>query len=227
MKQFFWLLLLINLGLFAYFNVDYILPSKQQMQVEEISPDKIQVLSSQQIDALSKKETTSAPPSASTSLPQLAPTATACFEWGIFSDANLANAQNVLAKLSLPATVKEQNSQQPKRFWVYRPPLKSVAEAQQRASEIRALGVQDLFVVQEPRWKNAISFGIFEDENLATKLLQELQAKGIKGVTKVLRSQGRGHSSLLLNNIAESDAVELKKLKPNFPEAELKEISCH
>ncbi len=222
MKQFFWLLLLINLGLLAYFNVDYILPSKRSMKAEEINPNKIQVLSPTQIDALPKKEATI---SLSSTL-QLAPTTTGCFEWGIFSDTSLVNAQNVLAKLSLQATVKEQRSQQPKRFWVYRPPLKSVAEAQQRAAEIKALGVQDLFVVQEAKWKNAISFGIFEDEQLAIKLQQELQAKGVKGVTKALRSQGKGQSSLLFNNITESDVVELKKLKPSFPEAELKEVSC-
>ncbi len=222
MKQFFWLLLVINLGLLAYFNADYILPSKQPMPAEEISPEKIQVPSPSQVDALSQKESTTA----LSATVQLAPTTTGCFEWGIFSDTGLVNAQNVLEKLSLQATVKEQSSQQPKRFWVYRPPLKSAAEAQQRAAEIKALGVQDLFVVQETKWKNAISFGIFEDEQLATKLLQELQAKGVKGVVKALRSRGRGNSSLLLNNISENDVVELKKLKPNFPEADLKEVSC-
>lgn len=228
MKYLFWLLVIINIGLFTYFNLDRILPSQQQVKPAEISPEKIQVLSQNQIEALPKKEATSPPETPTPQQVTTPPAATtACFEWGVFSNANLANAQHAVTKLALRATVKAQNSQQAKRFWVYRPPLRSAAEAQQKAAEFKALGVQDLFVVQEAKWKNAISFGIFEDEQLANKLQQELLAKGVKNVEKTLHNQGAGHSSLLLGNLAENDAAELRKLKPNFPEADLKQVSCN
>jgi hypothetical protein len=81
--------------------------------------------------------------------------------------------------------------------------------------------------VQEEKWKNAISFGIFEDEQLAEKLVQELRAKGIKNVEKILRTNGKGHHSLLLGSLNENEIAELKKLKPDFPAAELKEVSCN
>lgn len=224
MRHFFWLLALINIGLLAYFNLDYILPNKPQFKLAEIDPDKIQVLSQKAIDALPKKET--APPPTLTPTPPPEQTS-ACFEWGIFSDNNLANAQKALARMALQATIKEQSSAQPNRFWVYRPPLKTAAEAQKKAAELKALGVKDLFVVQEEKWKNAISFGIFEDEQLAMKLLQELQAKGVKNVEKISRNQGEAHYSLLLSNLTEENTAELRKLKPNFPAADLKQTSCN
>ncbi len=218
MKQLFWLLALINIGLVAYFNLAHTLPSKPHAQSTEIAPEKIQVLSQKQIEALPKKSVV--PP------PQTPTAIAACFEWGIFSNANIANAQNVVARLALQATVKEQTSQQSKRFWVYRPPLKSAQKAQLRAAELKALGIEDLFVVQEKEWENAISFGIFEDEQLASKLLSELKAKGIKDAVKTLRNQGKGYATLQLNNLAEHDVAELKKFKSDFPEADLKEVSC-
>jgi hypothetical protein len=225
MKRFFWLSALINIGLLAYFNIGYILPGKPEIKLTEIHPDKIKLLSQAEIDSLPKK----AEPSPPVIEPQavIAPQPAAmCFQWGIFSDASLLKAQKALTKIALQATAKEENSDQPKRYWVYKAPLKTAAEAQKKAAEFKALGVDDLFVVQEEKWKNAISFGIFGDEQLADKLIRELREKGINNLEKTLRSNGQGHHSLVLNNMTESDIAKLKKLKPDFPAAELKEVSC-
>jgi hypothetical protein len=222
MKRFFWLLVFINLGLLAYFNISFILPGKPEIKLTEINPDKIKLLSQAEIDTLPKK-TPSLPPPA-----RIEPQPVAmCFEWGIFSDASLVKAQNALAKMTLQATAKAENSNQPKRYWVYLPPVKTIADAQKKAAELKELGVEDLFVVQEDKWKNAISFGIFEDEVLAEKLVRELRTKGIKNVEKILRTHGKGQHSLLLGSINENEITELKKLKPDFPAAELKEVSCN
>lgn len=224
MKRFFWFLIILNLGLLAYFNIGYIMPGKPEIKLTEIDPDKIKVLSQSEIDALPKKQAT-LPLIGSSTLE--AETKATCFEWGTFSDSSLANAQKVLTRMNLPTTAKQQEAEGSKRYWVYRPPLKTAADAQKKAAELKALGVKDLFVVQEEKWKNAISFGIFEDEQLATKLMQELQAKGVKNVEKVLRSNGKGHHSLALGSLNESQIAELKKLQPDFPAAELKEVSCN
>lgn len=221
MKKLIWLLILINIGLLTYFNLERILPAQAPVKATEIEPEKMHSLSQVQIDALPKK---GAVPVQATTTPT--PVATSCFEWGLFSASSIAGAQSAIAKLALQATLKEQASPRGKRFWVYRPPLKSTQEALTRASELKALGIEDLFVVQEPKWKNAISFGIFEDEQLATKLLNELRAKGVKDATKTLRNQGKNHANLLFSNITALDAAELEKLKPEFPEAELKEVTC-
>lgn len=212
-------LILLNLGLLAYFNRDHFLPSVPQPEFKEINPEKITVLNQQQIEAMPKKVAATPPP------PPVN-IAKTCMEWGVFSDNNLPSAQSELSKLSLQATVKEETSQDAKRFWVYKPPLKTAQEALAKAAELKALGIEDIFVVQEPKWKNAISFGVFEDEQLAAKLLNELKAKGVKDAVKALRNQGKVHSSLLLTNLTETEIATLKKLKPEFPAANLKEVSC-
>lgn len=224
MKRFFWFLIILNLGLLIYFNIGYIMPSKPEIKLAEINPDKIRVLSQSEIDALPKKQA-ELPLISTTTL--AAEIKTTCYQWGTFSDSSLASAQKALSKMSLPTTAKQQEAEGPKRYWVYRPPLKTAADAQKKAAEFKALGVEDLFVVQEEKWKNAISFGIFEDEQLATKLMQELQAKGVKNIEKTLRSNGKGQHTLLLGKLEEKDVAELNKLRPNFPAAELKEVSCN
>lgn len=237
MKLLVWLLLIINLLLLAYFNIDHILPSVPIAKTVEIAPENIKVLSQKEIEALPRKTITPAAPVVTANLDtaitlpnaHAAPTATptSCFEWGVFSANSLTTAQNAVAKLALQATVKEQTSQQAKRFWIYKPPLKTAEEAQLKAAELKALGVTDIFVVLEPKWRNAISFGVFEDEQLANKLLNELKAKGVKDVVKALRNQGKGHSSLIFNNLAANQITALKQLKSEFPEAALKEVGCN
>lgn len=214
-------LVLVNVGLLAYFNRDRFMPTVPQAPFSEINPEKIVVLNDQQIAALPKKETSPPIPPAPAEN-----TSKVCMEWGVFSDINLANAQNELSKLSLQSTVKQESSQDAKRFWVYKPPMKSQQEALAKAAELKDLGIDDIFVVQEPKWKNAISFGVFQDEQLATRLLSELKAKGVKDAVKALRNQGKVHSSLLVTGLTEADIASLKKLKPEFPAANLTETSC-
>lgn len=218
MKWLVWFLLLVNVGLWAYFNQSFFMPSITPVKLPEISPEKIIILTPEQITALPKKvaEVPEAPP----------PALNACYEWGVFSGVGIANAQTAISNLALQATIKEQSSQEAKRFWVFRPPLKSASEAQAKAEEIMALGVDELFVVQEPKWRNAISFGVFEDEQLATNLLKELKAKGVKDVVKALRNQSKSNASLLFVNLTDEQVAALEKLKPDFPQAELKKTSC-
>ena len=229
MKILAWLLLLLNLGLLVYFNLETILPSTPKITLADMAPEKIVLLSPQQIKALPKKTASVAATTVAVAPPapiiKPAP-ATYCFEWGTFSPANMNKVKDAVTKLALQPVVKEQSSQDNKRFWIYVPPLKSAEIAQTKAEEFKALGIEDIYVVQEPKWKNAISFGLFEDEKLAQSLLSELKSKGINNVQKSLWKQEKGHASLLFNNIAESDAVVLKKLKSEYPETDLKKVSC-
>jgi hypothetical protein len=241
MKKLVWLLVLINVGLLAYFNKDVILPGAPKAAMVAIQPEKISILTQQQVDALPSKGSVAAAPTSTAAItpptvdatpaanaaPASTPANSACYEWGVFSAANLTGAQSAVSNLSLQATVKEQSSLEAKRFWVYKPPLKSAEAAQAKALELKALGVNELYVVQEAKWKNAISFGVFEDEQLATNLLNELRAKGVKEVVKSLRNQGKGHASLQFSKLTDAEVLALKKLKPDFPEADVKEVACN
>ncbi len=223
MKALIWLFLLLNLGLLVYFNLDVIAPSTPKIQWAEIEPDKINLLSEADIKTLPKKaSTTEKTAIAAPAVQDLS----ACFEWGVFSESTVEKAKNAAISLSLKPTVKDQQNQAAKRFWVFIPPLASTEEAQKIAEELKILGIEDLFVVQEPKWRNAISFGLFEEEQLATALLDELKAKNVQNVEKSLWQQDKAQSNLLFTQLSAAEVTKLETLKAKFPEARLNKISC-
>ena len=234
MKLFVWLLVLLNVGLLAYFNVDIIAP-KPVLADHSIQPEKLKVLNEKALAAMQKKQaqpainpaTPAAQVSVQTTLQNTVPVPTSCYKWGNFTKTNLPSAQVVLVRLGLQSVINQEAvAQADKRFWVYYPPLKSAALAQRKAAEIKALGINELFIVQDSQWRNSISFGLFQDEQLATNLLTELQAKGVKGVTKALHNPGKSLTSLLIKAVGADAAAELQKIKPEFVGTELAPAAC-
>jgi hypothetical protein len=224
MKLLVWLLVLLNVGLLVYFNSDVIAP-KPVVADRSIQPEKLKILSAKDLETMPKKD-------AQTTPPEVAPivvsgASTSCYKWGNFTKTNLPAAQVVLVRLGLQSVINQEAvAQEDRRFWVYYPPLKSADLAQQKASEIKALGVGELFIVQDSQWRNAISFGLFQDEQLASNLLTELQEKGVKGATKALRSPGKSLSSLLIKSVGADAALELHKIKPEFIGTDLVPAAC-
>ena len=221
MKWWVWLLVLLNVGLLVYFNLDMIAPTPV-VSNQTVNAEKLKVLSAKEIEAMPMRQA----PAPVVAAVEPAP-ATTCYKWGNFTKTNLPSAQVVLVRLGLQGKVNQESiTGQDKRFWVYYPPLKNAELAQQKAEEIRAMGVDDLFIVQDSQWRNAISFGLFNEEALASNLLKSLQEKGVKGATKALRNPGNALSSLLINGVTESTAFELHKVKNEFLGTELSPTAC-
>lgn len=220
MKWLLSLLILVNVGLLVYFNLDVIAPKPIQVN-QAINPEKLKILDQQALEAMPRKVATL--PVA----PVVEASVTSCYEWGNFTASNLPSAQVALVKLGLEGVAKQADTvQADRRFWVYYPPLKNAQLAQEKANEIKSLGVGEIFVVQDSQWRHAISFGLFQDEKLATNLLSDLQAKGVKGATKALRSPGKNISSLLIKAVTPEAALELQKISPEFVGSELKVAAC-
>jgi hypothetical protein len=221
MKLLVWLLVLLNVGLLAYFNLDLIAP-KPALADRSIMPEKLKILSQAELDVMPQKVAAA----------ELAPVAvvdvaTSCYKWGNFTKTNLPAAQVVLVRLGLQSEVKQEKiDNEDRRFWVYYPPLKTAELAQQKAEEIKAMGVDELFIVQDSQWRNAISFGLFQDEQLASALLNDLLTKGVKGATKALRSPGKSLNSLLIKAVTAPAAIELQKIKPEFVGTEVEPAAC-
>lgn len=220
MKWLLSLLILVNVGLLVYFNLDVIAPKPIQVN-QAINPEKLKILDQQALEAMPRK--VAILPVA----PVVEASVTSCYEWGNFTASNLPSAQVALVKLGLEGVAKQADTvQADRRFWVYYPPLKNAQLAQEKANEIKSLGVGEIFVVQDSQWRHAISFGLFQDEKLATNLLSDLQAKGVKGATKALRSPGKNISSLLIKAVTPEAALELQKISPEFVGSELKVAAC-
>ena len=225
MKLLVWLLLLLNVGLLAYFNMDLIAP-KPAVADKSIQPEKLKILSEKDLAAIAK--IVAPVPEIVAQTPVLVTQgATSCYKWGNFTKTNLPAAQVVLVRLGLQSVInQEAGAEEDRRFWVYYPPLKNAQLAQEKADEIRLMGVDELFIVQDSQWRNAISFGLFQDEQLASTLLNDLLEKGVKGATKALRSPGKSLNSLLVKAVSAETALELHKVKPEFVGTELAPAAC-
>lgn len=110
-----------------------------------------------------------------------ADTAPACLAW---RQLTVAEADKVAAlvgkrfadyKLSRKVVAGESNG-----WWVYIPALPGKSEADKKAGELRDLGVNDFFIVQDGTSRHAISLGIFSSEKGGSDRLAELKAKGVR-----------------------------------------------
>lgn len=216
------LLVLINLGLFAFFN-PHTLGKKTAPRASapaEIAPEKLVILSQAALAALPKRFLEPLPRVALDSLDP------PCFEWGILNTTNVVRAKTALNKLQLNFIEKPQAPTQTQRFWVYLPPLASEIDAERKLLALKKLGIKDGGVMQDSEWKNAISFGVFLDEKRAITLLKDLQAKGVNAVQTV-QNITENAVSLRLEPLTEAELAAIKKLQTEFTQSTLTEVSCY
>ena len=227
-KWLFWLLVVVNVGLYGYFELSKPLNSGTSAGHESIQPEKMQLLTPQQLEALPKSASIPTPmeqPSTEQPAPQ-ALEQSSCYEWGSFTAKRLVRARGVVDRFGLDTQAQVIANQEAIRYWVYIPPLRSFEEAQARNDALRSLGIADTFIVQDAQWKNAISFGVFKDEALAARLAEDMRNRGVTDVVKAVRNKEGRQSVLLIRNISDSTAEEIRKLKPDFPYSELKQVAC-
>lgn len=108
-----------------------------------------------------------------------AASAPACTSWG-----GLSRAQaDELVQRARSAGLKSQlsNSGTPTAWWVHLPPQSDRAGAERKAAELRGLGVSDFFIVNDagPN-QNAISLGLYKNEDSAKRMLEQLKASGVQ-----------------------------------------------
>ncbi|HEY3326526.1 MAG TPA: SPOR domain-containing protein [Novimethylophilus sp.] len=225
MKWLVWLLLLVNALLLGYFRLDPMPHVEPVAGHEAIEPGKIKILTPDELSGLPKKDQT---PSAVQAPPPVAPqpVVATCYEWGSFAGADVARARSVLDKLSLEAVARQQAPQDAIRYWVYIPPRKTLEEAQIKVSELKALGVTESYIVQEPLWRFAVSLGVFKDDALASRFLDDLHNRGVRSAVKGRRNHEGGQTSYTIRNASLTQADAFDKLKPDFPGSELKQVSC-
>ncbi|HAF02050.1 MAG TPA: sporulation protein [Methylophilaceae bacterium] len=222
MRFVFWLLLILNVGVLAYFNLNLIAPSPATKAKPDLNPEKIQLLTQEALTAMPKRNTALASDS---SLP-VSNEPASCYEWGSFTSDKLTEVQNILAALNVKNKVVQEGNQQSVRYWVYKPPLPNAEATRAKVAELRALGIEDFFVVLEPKMRHAISFGIFKDERLANKLADDLRHKGVREVVVEARNQGGESAFLVLEGVTATLLQQLKKNQPDFPLTDIKEVAC-
>lgn len=226
MRLLFFMLLLANGVFFAYawFGPVALGSSDAQIINQQLNPEKIRLLGGDQLSALTRKTEAPKVEAAKVEAPKAAAVAGACLEWGALAGADVLRAEQALEPLALGARLGRRKPDEPAGFWVYIPPLPSRQVAAQKGGELKRLGVDDYFVVpDDPKWRNAVSLGVFKTEDAAKARLAAVRAKGVKSAIVGAREPQPGKTYFQVREASPAVAAKLDELKQGFAGTEVRE----
>ncbi len=216
LKFFFWILLLANGGLLAYQHgyFEALLPSgREPARIgNQLNADKIKL-----IPPSAPQPVSDAPPAAQ------AAAAAACTEIGNFNPDEAKRFSAQLASLALGERLLARPVQEVASHMVYIPPQVDKESADKKASELRRLGVEDFFIIQDNsplRW--GISLGVFKMEEAARTHLANLNQKGVRSARIGQRSVTSNLVAFQLKEL-DADAMSVvEKVKAGFAKQEMR-----
>lgn len=246
LKIFFWLLLIINAGLFAVEHgvldgTGYTKSGREPTRLaNQLQADKIKLVSETE-----QSNIVATPPSTAinsdsaiaptdnasvTEAPSPVPAPTistsfACTEIGNFSAAEARRFASQLAE-SVP-TIKPTRRmvQEIASYRVYLPSLGSREAANKKGDELLGLGVNDFFVIHDaPPLLYGISLGTFKTEEASHTQLTRLQEKGLTGMKVEARKATFGKVAFQLGMVDAQTKPRLDKIVASFPHKEVR--SC-
>ncbi len=151
----------------------------------------------------------------------------ACAEWVGFGTAELERAQAALERFALGARVRRAEVSVTAGYWVFIPPLRSQPAMERKAAELRALGVDEYFpVLDQGRWRYAISLGVFRSEEGANRYLGQLRQKGVGSATVGEREQRVTQTAFLISEPTDEESAKLARLTNEFPGSEVRTVEC-
>jgi hypothetical protein len=198
MRSLFLLLVLANVAFFAWWRYGSPPDSGLDPQplARQIEPEKLKIIPNAELAKLPARKgavapappAPAAPPAAAAVAAQPPVTAggqpIACLEWGSFTLADAPRMEKALEPLGLGERLGQRRTEETAGWWVFIPALKVPNQRQaalREAAELRNLGIEDYFIVQEEgqhRW--ALSLGVFRTEEAARARLAVLRDQGVR-----------------------------------------------
>lgn len=224
MRALFLLLILVNLLFFAYVQVAGEGASiNSRIEALQISPERIQLLKAGGGPAAeaARQVGQSIPPVLAPKAPSI------CLEWRNLGGPDVARAENALAGLDIEPARIERVVADTHGYWVHMPPVKSKTEIDRRIGELKALGVQEFFVVQEAgEWRNAISLGIFRSDEAANVFLASLRRRGVRSAVMSRRENLLKQVVFYVREPSDELVAKLAEIQRNYPGTEMKAAPC-
>ncbi len=227
MRTVFFLLLSANLGFLAWSYFGGRGSTEAQLMEQQLNPQAITLLGPEQLSALAAERAKQVaarpkPPPPPSPPPKVA--VAACLELGAFNPGEVARVQQVLEPLELGPRLSRRRVQEFASYWVFMPPQGSRQAANRKSAELKKLGVEDFFVVQEdPKFQLAISLGVFKTEEAAQARLVELRNKGVRTARVAPRETPVQKIYFTVREVPEALASRLNELRQGFPGSELKD----
>jgi hypothetical protein len=217
----FFLLLLANLAFFAwaYFGPGRASEEPQLME-QQLNPQEIRLLGADQVAKLAAERAKEAErPKAPPKTPLVA-----CLELGAFSPGDVPRVQQALEPLALGARLSQRREEEVASYWVFIPPLRNRQAANQKAAELKKLGVGDFFIVlEDPKFRFAISLGVFKTEEAARSRLAELRTKGVRTARVGPKETSVQKVYFAIREVPDALVAKLNDLRQSFAGAELKD----
>jgi hypothetical protein len=217
MRTAFLLLVLANLAFFAWSR--YVAPPDASADPlplsRQIEPEKLKIIAPADLPPPAPQKAAAAQPA----------TPPKCMEWGSFTLADAPRAEKALEPLTLGPRLAQRRTEELAGWWVFIPPQASRQAAQKKAAELKALGVDDYFIVQEDgehRW--ALSLGVFRSEDAAQARLGTLRTQGVRSARIGRRETVVPKVWLQVKNVDPALEARLKDIALQIEGSELK--SC-
>ena len=219
MRLLFLLLLLVNLAFFAYHRfLDEPADAAAQIALLQVNPEKIRTVAADVSSVAAVAPVAAAPAAAQPA---------ACVEWGAFGGPDVARADGALAALALPAETLQRRVTDIDGYWIHMPPMKTKVEVDRKLGELKALGVADVYVVQDAGpWRNAVSLGLFKNEDAANAELERLRQRGVRSAVVTRREKFLKQVSYFVREPSAATIARITELQRDFPAAELKAVGC-
>jgi cell division septation protein DedD len=244
LKFVFWILVALNAVLFA-FGHGYLGKVKGNEREparirQQVAPEMLTLLTATQAQAQAAASAAPAPPPADSSAPApapepapasaaaaaAAPQLLACTEVGTFGANTAHRFETRLAKLELgehQARV-EVPVQDVTSYLVHLPPQGSKEAAERKAAELRALGVENFFVMSgDSPLKWAISLGVFKSQAAAEALIASLGKQGVHTARIYPRGPQTTRFAYQFRDIDADTRSKIAGIADAFESAELKD----
>jgi SPOR domain len=238
-RTLFLLLLFANVAFFAWSR--YVSPPDAAADpmplTRQIEPEKMKVVTPNEIPAPApapaaapapRTPTANAAPAAATpaATPASTPVAVKCMEWGSFTIADAPRAEKALEPLALGPRLAHRRTEETAGWWVFIPPQGSRAAAIRKAAELKALSIDEYFIVQEAgpyRW--AVSLGVFRNEDAAQARLTTLRNQGVRSAQAAPRETVVPKVWLQVKNVDAPLQARLKDTARTIEGSELRECA--
>jgi hypothetical protein len=208
MRAAFFVLLFANAAFFAYrfYVTEYAAPATDPV-AQQLQPERIRIVQPDELARIAASRR-----------------GVACLELGPVAAAEAARAEEAVAGLAAGLKVAQRRVDEPTRWWVYIPPLATRAAANQRIAELRKQGVDDSSLISDdPVWRNAVSLGVFGSEDAASRRIEDLKRRGVRGA-QVAPREGRGARVYVqLRDAPEAVRQRFVDVKNGFPGADVRE----
>ncbi len=207
MRTLFLALLFANVAFFAYrFYVTQYATGKGDPIAQQIQPERVRIIPPAELARLAASRR-----------------GVACIELGPVAAAEAARAEEAVGGLADGLKISQRRVDEAGRWWVYLPPLPTRAAANQRIAELKSQGVDSSLINDDPVWRNAISLGVLGSEDAASRHIEDLKRRGVRGAQAAPR-EGRGARVYVqLRDAPEPVRLRFVDLKQGFPGSDVRE----